>query len=294
MHPTTTSNSPAPATPKKPGLLINRNFALLWSGQTISIIGDFAFSTTLAVWVFTLSLGQPWAPLAVTGVYIATALPMILIGPLAGVFVDRWNKRRTMLVMDVLSAILVAALLPLTGIVPLGALAQLPGVGDTLGSILSSILVGGQPSFEWRLGTIYAVVFLVSGVGQFFAPSKTALIGDLVPDPLRGRAIGLSQASQSIALLLGTLIAPPLFVAFGAQWTLTFDALSFIVSYLAIRAISAPAAASSLRAGERGHVGRELVAGIRFSLRSRVLRTILIAAIIVMAGAGVTNSLDVF
>src|SRR5579863_5070318 len=81
-----TAAAHSPKKPAKPGLLINRNFALLWSGQTISIIGDFAFSTTLAVWVFILVNAQTWAPLAVTGVYVATALPMLLIGPLAGVF----------------------------------------------------------------------------------------------------------------------------------------------------------------------------------------------------------------
>jgi hypothetical protein len=52
-------------TARKPGLFINRNFGLLWLGQTISIMGDFAFSITLVVWIYTaLAKGQPWAPLA--------------------------------------------------------------------------------------------------------------------------------------------------------------------------------------------------------------------------------------
>ena len=93
----TTTASPSGAS-KKPGLLINRDFALLWSGRSISLIGDFAFDTTLILWIATiLAKGQPWAPLAVSGVLLATSIPVFFIGPIAGVFVDRWNKRQTML-----------------------------------------------------------------------------------------------------------------------------------------------------------------------------------------------------
>lgn len=293
MHRTTAGGSPTErqqAAPKKPGLLISRDYALLWSGQTISLIGTFAFDTTLAVWVFILAAAQSWAPLAVAGVYIAAAVPVVLVGPLAGVFVDRWNKRRTMLVMDALRAVLVAALIPLTGIVSLAPLTALPLVGDAL----ATILVGGQLALEWRLGAIYAVVVVVNSAAQFFIPSRVALIGDLVSDPLRGRAMGLAQASQSMGLLLGTLIAPPLVVSIGPEWTLAFDALSFVVSYLTIRAIHPPVAASSVAQSGRGHVGRELAAGIGFFARSRVLVTMFVGGVLVMLGANVLNSLDIF
>src|SRR5205085_2415498 len=92
---------------EKPGLLINRNFALLWSGQIISIVGDFVFETTLILWIVTLiAQGQPWASLAVSGILLAASLPAFIIGPIAGVFVDRWDKRGTMLWVDALRAIL--------------------------------------------------------------------------------------------------------------------------------------------------------------------------------------------
>src|SRR5579885_3273472 len=120
MHTTT-----AALAPRRIGPLLNRNFGLLWLGQTISVIGDFVFDTTLVVWIATaLAKDQSWAPLAVSGVLLATSVPVLLVGPVAGVFVDRWNKRRTMLVMDGLRVVLVLALLPATGLVPL------PGVSD--------------------------------------------------------------------------------------------------------------------------------------------------------------------
>jgi MFS family permease len=103
MEPSTLS----PGQPtKKPGLLINRNFALLWLGQTISVFGDELFDFTLLIWIAAVltrrpdGTTEPWAPLAVSGVLIATIIPYFLLGPLAGVFVDRWEKRQTMLWMD--------------------------------------------------------------------------------------------------------------------------------------------------------------------------------------------------
>src|SRR5215470_6836330 len=130
MHTTT-----AVPSSRRVGPFLNRNFGLLWLGQTISVIGDFVFDTTLVVWIATsLAKNQSWAPLAVSGVLFATSVPVLLIGPVAGVFVDRWNKRRTMLAMDALRILLVLALLPATGLIPLPGLAAAQiSVGSKLG-----------------------------------------------------------------------------------------------------------------------------------------------------------------
>ncbi len=96
-------------------LFINRNFALLWFGQVISMLGDYVFTTTLTLWVVTtIARGQSWASLAVSGLLIASTLPTFLIGPFAGVFTDRWEKRRTLLWMDTLQALLILSLLLVT------------------------------------------------------------------------------------------------------------------------------------------------------------------------------------
>lgn len=114
-----TSTSSPPAASKRSSLLINRDFALLWFGQSSSIIGDFFFVTTLILWVTgQLARGQSWLTLAVIAVAISSAIPTLLFGPFAGVFVDRWDKRRTMLCMDALRALLVACFLLLVIVVP--------------------------------------------------------------------------------------------------------------------------------------------------------------------------------
>ena len=99
------STTPSPTSPTL-ALLANRNFVLLWLGQAISRLGDTVFDFTLLLWIAAvLARQEPWAPLAVSGVLVAQTLPMILVGPVAGVFVDRWDKRRLMLWMDLLRAL---------------------------------------------------------------------------------------------------------------------------------------------------------------------------------------------
>ena len=270
----TTPQRPAPA---KSGLLINRNFAALWSGQALSILGDMVFTTTLVVWIAAqLARGQAWAPLAVSGVLVAAAVPAFLIGPFAGVFVDRLDKRRMMLWMDGLRVVIAAALILATGVVPL------------------PFVPGGRLPLTWTLGAIYAIVFLVNTADQFFRPAMMALIGDIVPEADQPKAMGLGQASLSLASIIGPALAAPLFIAFGAQWALLINALSFAVSFATIAAIRAPRAATSVAPGARPNFARELGEGLRFYMRSRTLMTLLIATAVVMLGAGALNALDIF
>jgi MFS family permease len=79
----------------------NRNFQRLFLGQSISIIGDSVFIVTVMLWIATrIAAGERWAPAAVSGALIASAVPALAVGPFAGVWVDRWNRRRTMLTAD--------------------------------------------------------------------------------------------------------------------------------------------------------------------------------------------------
>jgi|SRR5579859_500342 len=263
----TTTASPAPAS-KKPGFLINRNFAFLWGGQSISNVGDFVFDTTLVLWIATIiARGQSWAPLAVSGVLLATSVPIFLVGPIAGVFVDRWDKRRTMLAMDATRSVLIALLL--------------------------LVATGNFPA-PWQLGLIYAVVFLASACAQFFNPARFTFISDIVEESYRARASGLGQTTQSLAGIIGPPIAAPLLFVIGVQWALIVNSLSFVVSFLAILAVRVPPSASGDEAAKHGTFFQDFCAGIRFFASNRVLVTILITIILVALGAGAINALGVF
>ncbi len=278
----TQSGATTGKTSGKPGLLINRDYALLWFGQTISVIGDMMFATTLIIWIAVgLAPHQSWSPIAVSGVLIAASAPTLLVGIFAGVFVDRAAKRPLMLWMDGLRAIIVAALIVASGAFPL------------------PFLAGGRLSLFWILGLIYGVVVLVNVAEQFFRPSMMALIQDIVPVEQQARAIGLSQASLSLALIIGPSLAAPLYAAFGPQWALLIDAATFAVSFLTIYAIHAPQRAARGQASTEATERRpsfwsELLTGIRFYFSNRVLVTLLIAIVVAVSGASALNTLDVF
>jgi hypothetical protein len=82
----------------------------------------FFIMTVLTLWIGTLLHNQSYAPLAISGLALSAALPALLISPFAAVFVDRWQKQRTMRLMDVMRALLVLSLLPLRGPGPLSFL----------------------------------------------------------------------------------------------------------------------------------------------------------------------------
>lgn len=269
---TITADPTSPARPSR--FLINREFRLLFTGAAISMIGDQIFYTTLILWIAqTLAYQQSWAPLAVSGVLLASTAPILLVGSIAGVFVDRWDHRRTMLRMDAARTVLIGLLIPLAG---LRALPFAPG--------------GRVPSL-WLLGAVYAVVLLATGCTQFFTPARMALLGDLVPEEQRTRATGLMQSTMGFSVIIGPALAAPLFFSVGPAWALGFNALSFAGSFvllLAIRVVSRP------RTGKPAGVRHEFAAGIAFFFRNSVLRTLLLTGMLIMLGAGALNALDVF
>ena len=263
----------------QPGVLVNRNFALLWAGHACSVLGDNVFETTLVVWIAAdLAAGRSWSALAVSGLLVAATLPVMLVGPVAGVFVDRWrDPRRVMLRADLLSAVLILALLPAAGAVPL------------------PFLPGDRPPLGVRFGAIVAIVVLAGAVAQFFRPAASVLIRDIVPDAQRPRAMGLNQAVASAALLAGPPLAAPLLFAAGPGWALLFNAASFLASWVAVRAVRVPPAGGQASTPAAApHFGREFLDGLRFFRRSRVLVALVTSLMIAVFGLGALNALDVF
>lgn len=271
MAPATPSDmAPVRHTPRHP--LINRQFALLWSGQTVSIFGDFIFTTTLVVWIaVVLTKGQTWTPLAVSGVFLAASLPQVLLGPLAGVFVDRWNKRLALAWASFLPAVCVLLLLVQVDIASERRIGQL-----------------------WQLGLIYLTVFLINSCAQVARPAWLALTGAIVAQDEQPRAMGLDQASTSLAMLIGPAIAPPLLLAFGPVWALLINLLSFLISALTILLIRMPGEEHGHPRATSTSFLTEARAGGQFLWQHPLLRTMLILSIIAWLGGGALSGLDIF
>jgi MFS family permease len=272
MHATT---APAAVVEARQSRLINRDFKFLWAGQAISNLGDIVFDTTVALWIFTrLAANEQWAPLAVSGVLVAAAIPDLLIGPFAGVLVDRANKRSLLIRMDAIRAALITLLALLTGTL---SVSWLP-----------------VPPPAWQLGGLYAAVFLAGVCAQFFGPARMAMIGHVVPEARRAQAAGLSQTTSSIAIIVGPVVAVPIFFAVGAGAALLANAGSFCISMILIAATSPNAARAHEHEPGVSSFLTELGEGLRFFAGDRVLVTLLISVMLVMLGAGCINALDIF
>jgi predicted MFS family arabinose efflux permease len=246
------------------GFLINRNFALLAIGQAISNIGDFMYTTTLLVWVFSLTHSAA----AISGVLIAEYTPVFLLGPVAGVFVDRWNRRTTMIVSDVLRA----AVIILPFLVPAAL----------------------------RLPAIYTSVFLLATFSRFFMPARSGLLQVIVPAEQQPQAASITQATFALSFIIGPAIASPLYFLVGPLVATIVNTVSFLLSALCLRFIRASkealhpySVAKGDNVGGVGPVIRELLAGFRFVATTRVLLMVTFLALIAMLGAGALNALDI-
>jgi MFS family permease len=254
--------------------LINRDFSRLWFGQAVSSIGDYVFDTTLTVWVATVLFRNDarLGPLAVGGLVVAMIMATVLVGPIAGVFVDRWSHRRIMLNSELGRFVLVGVM-----------------------TAIMFLKVSAIPRWAW-LVVIFAVVFLLNATGQFFNPSRFATIGDVVPGEAdQARAFGIGASTTAFAGIIGPPLAAPLLFTVGVQWALLLNALSYVVSFLAIRAIRFPQRSPEPSAPEAGPSWwSEFRAGLTMFAGNRFLVAIALIAVVAQLGTGPLNSLEIY
>ncbi len=240
-------------------LLRLRDFRHLWLGQIVSNFGDALTHLTLILYINRLTGGDTQA---IAWLLIALALPMATIGLVAGVFVDRWDRKRVMVVSDILRGFL------------------------TLGLVIA---VSTN-----QLWLIYLLAFLHASVGAFFAPARSAVIPLVVPRDGLLAANSLSQMSAVFFRVLGTAAAGVLvgtLDAFNVPFVL--DAVTFFLSALFISRVSLPkmAGAETAVSPTVGAVFSELKAGVALISSSRILIGILVALSVTMLGLGAVNVL---
>ncbi len=248
----------------------NTGFRNLWAGQLVSQIGDyFSFLTTMIV-VSSFSEDPSTTTLAVSGMMLANSLPRLLFGMLAGVFVDRWDRRTTMLGSDLVRIGL--------------ALAMIPAV------------------IAHNLWAMYALGFMLSTVGTIFLPAKGAIIPALVPKDQLIAANSLTQSTMFLSILLGPALGSLTLalVGEGNQWVaFLIDAASYAVSAVAIWLIRVPkeqtmpakAEAAVSEASAVRRVWDEMLVGIKLMFVNRTMTTLAVVFMVTMLGIGAVNVL---
>lgn len=237
-----------------------RDYRYLFGGQVVSDIGDGITLLLVLLVIFELTGSNT----ALALMAIAEAVPAFTVGLVAGVYVDRWDRRRIMLASDLLRA----------GIVLSFAFVQTAAL----------------------LPLFYALGFTQASIASFFRPARGAMLPHIVPTEGLPAANSLAQASQVIGNVIGAGIAGLIFGVFGAGIVgFAIDAATFVVSFLLISRISASAGRIDHAASDapRQSVGASALEGLRIVRGSRVLSGIVMAIGVTMLGLGAVNVLFV-
>ncbi len=241
--------------------LRQRNFALLWSGGLISQTGDWLLNIGLTVYVYLLT----GSALATSIVLITEFVPSVFLGSIAGVFVDRWDRRQTMIVANLLLAL---------GLLPL--------------------LFVHDKSLLW---VIYSVQFFEACVSQFVLPAESALIPNLVKEDELVPANALKSISMNTSRLAGAALGGLLVGLAGLTSVILLDIVSFLFVCLMIwcirmpeRSIPVPSiedtseGASAIITTTTKHLLHEWLEGMQLIYRQRPLLILFI--VIAMQGLG--------
>lgn len=186
-----------------PGL---RDFLLIWSGQLVSGVGSRLTSFALGLWVYRTTGSETRFAM----VFIAMALPALLVSPLAGALVDRWDRRRTMIACEAVSA---------------------------TAMLLLALLFATDTLAMWH---VYAGVGISALANAFLQPAYAASIPLLVSQDQLNRVNGMVQTGNAVALVGGPALAGVLMGLFPMTTVLLVDALTFVVGGIALVAARVP------------------------------------------------------
>ena len=228
----------APKSPSRP----SSDFWKLWAGQTISSLGSSFTLFALPLLIFRLSHSALNLSLST----FAGFLPYLLFGLVIGAWVDRLDRRRLMVFIDIARALIIAS-------IPL-------------------MFALNLLSLWW----IYGVSFVTSTLSIGFGAAQFAAIPKLVDRDDLAVANGRMQASFSAASVIGPILAGLLVFVFPLVTVLLFDALSFVVSAVSLILIKTSFNGPSARGQKRTTIRQDIAEGLRYVLNQPVLRAVAI------------------
>jgi MFS family permease len=243
--------SPVPAASQSRILraLRHRNYRLFFGGQTVSLVGTWITRIATAWLVYRLTHSAFLLGL----VGFAGQIPTLFLAPIAGVFVDRWNRHDVLLVTQVLSLLQSAALavLTFTGVITV-----------------------------WEIVALQAFQGLINA---FDTPARQAFVVTMIEDRADlGNAIALNSTMVNASRIVGPSVGGLLIAAVGEGWCFAVDAVSYLAVIASLLAMRLPQVAPRAL-GTR--VREELMSGFRYVRDVRQIRTILLLlAVVSMAG----------
>ena len=208
-----------------------RTFLVIWFGQLISTLGSGLTGFALSVYIFQRTGSVTELSLAV----LAASLPGILISPIAGVVVDRWDRRWILVLSD---------------------------TGAALSTLAIWLLLGSGKLEIWH---IYLANALNASLGAFQYPAYLASTSLLVPKQHLGRAAGLGQLSDALSMVVTPLLAGFLVVAIQLEGVILIDFATFLFAVLTLLLVRIPMPKTSAEGvSARGSFWREAGYGWKY------------------------------
>lgn len=220
----------------------NLSMLLVWAGQIVSLFGSGLTGFTLGVWLYQ----QTGSASNFALVALCTALPQMVLSPLTGVLVDRYNRRWMMALADSGSALCTLA--------------------------IAALFFSGHMQV-WH---IYLFTLLSSACGALQSPAYSALVATTVPKEQLARANGMIQLGQGMADIFAPGLAGVLLLAVGVPGVLLIDLVTYIIGISTLLLSRVPAAPAMAQAGKRRlDFWAEARAGLRVLAADRGLTALL-------------------
>ncbi len=204
------------------GLFRSGGFALLWSSSLMSQMGDHLNLMALTALIFTVSAGTRTSGLEFSKILLLASAPVLLVGPVSGVYADRMSRKTMMIASDLIRAVLVAAV----------------------------------PFVAGSMAAVYVLIFLVFTVNRFYLSAKTAALPQIVPVGKLMQANSLLNVSMVAALVIGPWGGGYLVEKLGYTVGFLADAGTYVVSgvlmaFITLKSVRAIAAERAAERAER-------------------------------------------
>ncbi|MCL4508480.1 MAG: MFS transporter [Chloroflexi bacterium] len=236
-------------------LLRIRGFQLLLLGQFLSLLAPWTQRTLVLIWVYALTQSGT----GVSFVGLAEALPVVLLATIAGVFVDRWSRSRTMAFVALCQAVIIWPLVFVT------------------------------TAQQWWI--ILVVTFFLSVAGQFFNPAAAAALPQIVRPEAVVQANGMLQITNSVVPILAPGVAALLYASIGPHKTVFLLAIVYLLAVPVL--LRVPAGKATIASVQSSSLGKEMVDGLAYVVRSRLLLSLTAFAFVALLGVGGLSVLDV-
>lgn len=233
----------------------NANYRRLWLGQLVSEIGDHFNSIS----VLSLSLHMTGSGAAVGGVMMARTFPAILAGPIAGVVLDRMDRRLVMVASDLIRAVI---------------------------ALLFILILTHQQ--VWLLYVLSALLMFCS---PFFTAGRSAILPSLTSAEELHTANALTQTTAWLTLSIGTMLGGASTAQFGYKWAFVVNAASFLVSAWAVWGLESRTGSFRATRHQEREGWHEFVDGLRLLRTTPLLLAIALCGIGWASGGGAAQIL---